>query len=235
MITSLLPAFDCLALAAFLALWIGYAVASERFGRSERSLSAMTSVYRVVWMRALCNRDNRVADSSLMGSLMHSVSFFASASVLMLGGVVALIGSGDRAWSVFQQMPMADADGGLVAFEIKLGLLACVFVYAFFHITWSLRQFNYCCLMLGAAPAVSDPQEAKDVFVHHAGRLQALAADSFNQGMRSYYFSLAMLTWFFSSALFVAATVAVVAVLYRREFRSKTFKALKGAMEAVER
>ena len=121
--------------------------------------------------------------------------------------------------------------GGQAVFEIKLWLLAVVFVYAFFQFTWSLGQFNYCCLMIGAAPGPSEDADTKAVFVRHAARLQELAADSFNRGLRAYYFALAMLPWFFSAQLFLLASVAVVAILYRREFRSKTFKALKGAME----
>ena len=67
----------------------------------------------------------------------------------------------------------------------------------------------------------------------HAARLNALAANSFNRGLRAYYFALAMMIWFFHAGAFVAATAAVVAVLYRREFRSKTLKALNAAVPPV--
>ena len=68
------------------------------------------------------------------------------------------------------------------------------------------------------------------MFAEHAARLNALAANSFNRGLRAYYFALALMTWFIHPAGMVAATVAVVAVLYRREFRSKTLKALNAAI-----
>jgi uncharacterized membrane protein len=45
-------------------------------------------------------------------------------------------------------------------------------------------------------------------------------------GLRSYYYSLALLMWFIHPYAFMAASAAVVAVLYRREFRSRTLKTL---------
>ncbi len=43
---------------------------------------------------------------------------------------------------------------------------------------------------------------------------------SSNFGLRSYYFGMAMLTWFISPWLFMVMSVGVVLVLYRREFHS---------------
>lgn len=181
-------------------------------------------------MRAMCDREVRVGDTTLVGNLMRSVSFFASATVLILGALVAVIGSGDRVYAVYRELPFADSSG-LGTFEIKLVLLACLFVYAFFQITWSLRQFNYSCVLIGSAPPVDATPSIKDEFAKHASMLQALAANSFNRGLRAYYFALAMLAWFIGPEAFVVASAVVVAVMYRREFRSKTVKGLRDALE----
>ena len=135
----------------------------------------------------------------------------------------------ERVHAVIQDLPQV-AESGPGVFEIKVLLLAGVFVYAFFQITWSLRQFNYCCVLLGAAPAPQADSARKDTFADHAGRLNALAAHSFNRGLRAYYFALAMMTWFIHAGVMVAATILVVAVIYRREFRSKSLKALNAAL-----
>ncbi|MEW5727947.1 MAG: DUF599 domain-containing protein [Pseudomonadota bacterium] len=116
-------------------------------------------------------------------------------------------------------------------FETKVVLLATVFVYAFFQITWSLRQFNYCCILIGAAPPTTAGDAEKDAYAAQAARLQGLAANSFNRGLRAYYFALAMLAWFAGPWAFLAATALVVAVLYRREFRSKTLKVLGATLD----
>ncbi|TAN55739.1 MAG: DUF599 family protein, partial [Magnetospirillum sp.] len=148
---TLLPPLDLAALAVFIVLWAGYTVFADRLTGQGHSLLAATARHRRTWMRNLCDRDVRVADSALLGNLMRSVSFFASASVLIMGGLVALLGAGERAYAVVRELPFVDASGR-GAFETKVVLLTGVFVYAFFQITWSLRQFNYCCVLLGAAP-----------------------------------------------------------------------------------
>lgn len=224
-----IPLLDIAAFVAFMALWVGYTVLAEHRSLLGRSLSAVNLRHRRTWMRRLCDRENRVADTSLLGNLMRSVSFFASASILVLGGLVAVMGAGERAYQVYQEMPFATASG-LEPFEMKLVLLALVFVYAFFQFTWALRQFNYCCILVGSAPEVGDEDAEKDSFATHSARLQSLAANSFNRGLRAYYFALAMMAWFVHAGAFLVAAALVTGILYRREFRSKSLKALTGAL-----
>jgi uncharacterized membrane protein len=59
-----------------------------------------------------------------------------------------------------------------------------------------------------------------------AGRVVGLAAETFNDGLRAYYFSFAAIAWFFSPVVFMAATLSVVYVLYQREFHSEVLKDL---------
>jgi uncharacterized membrane protein len=56
----------------------------------------------------------------------------------------------------------------------------------------------------------------------------ALAGESFNDGLRGYYFAIAGMTWFVQPALFMIATTVVVAVLYFREFHSSALHAIVG-------
>ncbi|MGE5514493.1 MAG: DUF599 domain-containing protein [Bacteroidota bacterium] len=226
-----IPLTDIAAFGAFITLWIGYTLLAEHRTLLGKSLSAVMVRHRRSWMRAMCDRENRVADTSLVSALMRSVAFFASASILVLGGLVALMGSGERAFAVYRELPFAGSSG-LEAFEMKVLLLALVFVYAFFQFTWCLRQFNYCCIIMGAAPSPADEDELKEVFASHAARLQSLAANSFNRGLRAYYFALAMMLWFVDVWVFLAAAAVVVAVLFRREFHSKSLSTLADTLGA---
>jgi len=226
-----LSGMDVIALLVSMVLWIGYSAVAGMPRFSRHSLAYTTEQLRVTWMRNMCDSDVRVGDASLMGNLMRSVAFFASASILVLSGLVALIGSGERAFEVFQTLPFHDRNGTIGQFETKAVLLICVFIYAFFQITWSMRQFNYTCIMIGAAPRPADSDADKDAFAKHAARLGALAAESFNMGLRAYYFALAMLSWFISSWLFIAASVMVVIITYRREFKSDSLHSLRHAVE----
>ena len=55
-----------------------------------------------------------------------------------------------------------------------------------------------------------------------------MAAETFNDGLRGYYFAFAALGWLFSPLVFALATAGIVYILYQREFRSEVLDALKG-------
>ena len=62
--------------------------------------------------------------------------------------------------------------------------------------------------------------EAQVRLAERAARVVSLAAHQFNQGLRTYYFGLAMLAWFINPWIFMLVTAGVVGVLYQREFHS---------------
>jgi uncharacterized membrane protein len=66
----------------------------------------------------------------------------------------------------------------------------------------------------------------RDAFADRAGRVVGMAAETFNDGLRAYYFAFAAIGWFFSPAIFALATLAVIIVLYRREFQSEVLAVL---------
>jgi uncharacterized membrane protein len=118
------------------------------------------------------------------------------------------------------------ARGSDELWEIKILVLIVIFIYAFFMFTWSLRQFNFVSILVGAAPLPGVGGDEFERFAIGAGRLTSLAGDSFNDGLRAYYFALAGMTWFVHPWALIIASPLVVLVLYWREFRSEALKAL---------
>jgi len=105
-------------------------------------------------------------------------------------------------------------------------LLVLIFVYAFFKLVWSLRQFNSTVIMIGAAPDVFDTDEELFSYANSLGIVLNRASRHFIEGMRGFEYALAALAWFIHPLLFVFATLLVSLVIYRREFASKTMKAM---------
>ncbi|MCU0969627.1 MAG: DUF599 domain-containing protein [Rubrivivax sp.] len=225
----LLPPLDWAALLLFFAGWIGYALFARRRSATRPSLLALTNRERRRWMLQTTWRDNRVIDGIVVQNLSTSPSFFASTTILIIGGLLAALSTADRASEVVASLPFAARTSAIV-FEIKLGLLTGIFVYAFFRFTWSLRQYTFGALLVAAAPAFDRwPGDAeREAFADRAGRVMGLAAETFNDGLRAYYMSFAVCAWFFSPWAFVAATAGVVWVLYRREFHSEVLAVLDG-------
>ena len=156
-----------------------------------------------------------------------SPSFFASTTILIIGGLLAVLG-GDKANDLVPDLPFAARTSTLI-FDMKLILMLGIFVYTFFRFTWSMRQYTFGSLLVAAAP---DAERflaeglSREDFADRAGRIVGLAAETFNDGLRGYYFAFAAIGWFFSPIVFMLATAGVAYILYEREFRSEVLSVL---------
>lgn len=221
-----LTAFDAAGLLWFFALWLGYQHYTVRVARDTPSLMSVMAQYRREWWSNMVERELRVIDTGILTNLSNSATFFASTTLFILGGLLALLGTTDKIVALVQGLPFHARVAGQ-PWELKILLLVGIFVYAFFKFTWALRQFGFSSVLVGAAPMVGDEtREEERQFIRRAARLSSLAADSFNYGLRAYYFGLAALSWFVSTGLFMVVTTWVVVVLYMREFRSPALRAL---------
>jgi uncharacterized membrane protein len=225
---------DLLAPLLYLTLWAGYAFVADDPRRGRSTLMNRMHQYRLVWLRRTLERDNRILDAQIANLLSQNISFFGSTAILIVGGLVAVLGAGEQVRGVLADLPLVAAASARL-WEFKVFLLIVTFVYAFFKFTWALRQFNYVAIMIGAAPLAGqgEPEEIER-FAERAARVASLAADHSNKALRAYYFGLAGLSWFINAWLFMALTVWVVLVLYRREFRSVTLAMLGAPDQPIE-
>lgn len=219
-------ALDVAALVWFVACAVGYAWFAD-YRRGSVGLMGATARHRLAWMERMLERESRIVDTTLVATMSNSVSFFAQTSIFILGGLIAMLGAQDRVREVLADVPFASASS-IAQWEAKIALLIIIFVFAFFKFTWSLRQFNYLVVLIGAAP-LNTRIGAREAAEHarRAARMSDLAVNHFNVGIRAYYFGLAALAWFVNPWLMIAASAWTVLVLWRREFRSNTLAALK--------
>lgn len=220
---------DWAAVVFFFAAWAGYASFAHRRSTSQPSVLAATNRERMRWMLQATRRENRVIDGVVVQSLSASPSFFASTTILIIGGLLAVLSSTERAAEIVREIPFA-ARSSLLVFDLKIVLLTGIFVYAFFRFTWSQRQYSFGAILVAAAPEHTQftGEEQRQAFADRAGRVVGLAAETFNDGLRGYYFAFAATAWFFSPWAMIAASVGVVFILYRREFRSEVLAVLNG-------
>ena len=228
-IISMLPWADWLALLVFFGLWLGYAWFARKGSERQQTLLAATNRLRQQWMLQATARDPRMLDGLITQNLSTTPSFFSSTSIIIIGGLFALLGTTDKAAELVREIPFAQPTPMLV-FEFKVLVLIGIFVYAFFRFSWSMRQYTFVALVIGAMPPPGDfasGQEDREALAERAGQLVGAAAETFNDGLRAYYFSFAAMAWFFSPLALVLATALVVLILYSREFRSDVLHVLR--------
>jgi uncharacterized membrane protein len=219
---------DAVALACFLVCWIGYTRFAKKRSATEVCLASVMHMYRVQWSRALLGRANRIADMSVIATFERNMAFFGSSSLIIVAGLLTLLGNVDAAIALFGTLPFATVQSTL-QWEAKLALLVVIFVYAFFKFSWAMRQIGFAAILIGAAPETQLEQvseQAQRDTSERIARVVSMAGHHFNFGIRSYYFALAVLAWFINPWIFVGATVLVVYVLYRREFKSSVLRTL---------
>lgn len=231
-LVAVLPWTDWAALVAFFSAWAGYIWFAHRRALTQPSILASTNRVRREWMLQTTYREVRVIDGVVLQNLSTSPSFFASTTILIIGGLLAVLGTSDKATEIVRDLPFA-ARTSVLVFDLKIVLLLGIFVYAFFRFTWSMRQYTFGALLIAAAPEAgqfieqgSDGEVRRQAFAKKAGGVVSMAAETFNDGLRAYYLSFAAVAWFFSPLIFVVATAGVVYVLYQREFRSDVLAVL---------
>ena len=220
---------DLFALLWFLVCWVGYSEYSRRRANDRPCLSNTLDLYREDWMRVMLKRENRISDASVVGNLERNGAFFASSCLLILAGIITALGYTQEVMEVFSTMPFGSLPSREI-WELRMVVLLVVFIYAFFKFTWSMRMYNFVSVLVGGAPPPGDKQTspaAREAFAQSAARVCNMAGDTFNLGLRSYYYALAVVAWFIHPVAFVAASTLVVFVLYRREFHSEALTALR--------
>lgn len=243
---------DLAGLLAWLLLWAGYQWWAGRPAQTRPNLNTAVRPLRRQWMRQAFERENRVTDAALVGNLMQSATFLASTTLLVIGGLLALLGTVEKGTDFVQSLPFAQKTGAVV-FELKTLVLVLVFVYALLRFTWSLRLFNLLNIVVGAygAPSTLQPRTADDMadrrpgiaqpavrasstevdpetLIRQGARLNELAGLHFTQGLRAYYYAVPILLWLVHPWLLVAGSVAITVLTYLMEFRSETVLALSG-------
>lgn len=218
---------DLVAVLWFFSLWIGYTLFAKRRAKVVSCLSYELRRKRTDWMQKMLLRDNKMADVGLISTLERNVTFFASSTLLILAGLLTAMASAEKLSLMLSNLvPWANFTEGSV--QLKLLLLTFIFVFAFFQFTWSLRQYGFCGVLIGAAPDGRELTiEEQQLYANRAAKVIDQAGHSFNYGLRAIYFSLSALAWFIDPILFMVAAVVVMLVMKQREFHSKVLKALQ--------
>ena len=211
---------DLFALGFFVLTWGAYAVLMEWTSHGGRGLNAYMHGYRDEWMQQMLRREMRMVDAQIMAALQNGTAFFASTSLLAVGGSLALLRSAEDVVRVVGDLPIGLASTRAV-WELKGIGLALIFVYAFYKFAWSYRLFNYAAILLGGTPPSEEADTAAaQAHIRRTAEMTTAAGRHFNRGQRAFFFALGYLGWFLSPIVLILSTAGVLVVMARRQYSS---------------
>jgi uncharacterized membrane protein len=118
---------DLLAFAWFIGAWIGYSLLIEKTPKGRSGLNALMNGYRDEWMERLLARDMRMVDAQVTAALQNGTAFFASTSLIAIGGALTLLRSTEQILTVVSALPFGVAASAEL-WEVKMVGLAIIFV-----------------------------------------------------------------------------------------------------------
>lgn len=203
-------------LGILVAAWLLSGWLIENPPASRPSVSRLMQDYRRDWMRTFVTRQPRIFDATLIDSLRQGTAFFASTSMIAIGGGVAMIGNASAVQGLTDALPLA---GRGPDFALRMLPVIGFLANALLKFVWAHRLFGYCSILMAAVP-----NDASDPLAFHraaqAAEINITAAKGFNRGLRSIYFALASLGWLLGPWGLLTGTLLAAAILLRREFAS---------------
>lgn len=222
---------DAAAAALTILLWLVIGRVIEHPPAARPSVSYLIQDYRREWMRQFLTRPSRIFDATIIDSLRQGTAFFASASMIAIGGGVALIGNPATIVGLAQDLTLPAPASDL---QLRVLLVIAFLSNALLKFIWSNRLFGYCAILMASAP--NDPDDP--LAAHRAAQaaeINITAAKSFNRGLRSIYFALGALGWLAGPYALIATTLVASGILLRREFASASRQIILDEVPATGR
>ena len=220
------------ALVVVFAMWWLYTPLLNLLGRG--TLNAQLHVVRLKWMLMLVHsrREHRTFDGIILGQISSAMSYFGSATLIVLVGFVGTLASINHVHASLTQMAFFPPIS-LGLFTVYFAAVTAIIARCFFSFTYGLRKLAYTLAMVGGLDeAPADTPQAK-VMVAQTAVVLTEAVKSMNSGIRGYYFAVAGFLLFAGPSISILATLAMSFLLYYRQGLSKEALAIDRYVKAL--
>jgi uncharacterized membrane protein len=225
---------NAIAVALIFGFWGFYGPILSLFGKG--SLNSQLHVVRMRWltMHQSIEREHRVFDAILLGHISGSVSYFGSATLLVLAGLVGTLVNVNAIYTVVQELSfLAPMTSSL--FTLYFVALTLILAMCFFAFTYALRKMSYTFALLGGLQQADGDTADSHIMTEQAAIVLTEAVRSINNGIRGFYYAVAALFLFVGPFISIVATVLITGLLIYRQMFSPTAIAIGKYVDAVKR
>ncbi len=225
---------EAAAIALIFALWGLYSPILSVFGKG--SLNTQLHAVRARWLQVHqgIEREHRVFDAIMLGHISSSVSYFGSATLLVLAGLVGTLANVNHIYLVTRDLKFL-APMSVELFTLHFAVFTLILALSFFAFTYALRKMSYTFAMLGGLQdAAAETPESK-IMVEQSATVLTEAVRSINTGIRGFYYAIAALFLFAGPAVCMAATLLITATLFYRQLFSPTAIAIGRYVDALNK
>jgi uncharacterized membrane protein len=221
-----------IALVLIFVMWTSYGPILRMLGRG--TLNEQLHAVRVRWMRQSLaqKRESRVFDGILLGHISGAMSFFGSATLIVLAGLVGTLASINRVYAALNELPFMPPIS-LELFTLYFATLTLIMAFSFFAFTYAIRKLAYTLAMIGALNEAPAHDSASQSMISQTATVLTQAVRSLNTGIRGFYYAVAALFLFVNPFVSIAMTLAVSFILYYRQGLSTEALAIERYVSAM--
>jgi len=238
-LTSYLPVDfelpEIVAVALIFGLWGFYSAILRVIGKG--SLNTQLHAVRLRWlqMHQGIDREHRVFDAILLGNISNSISYFGSATLIVLASLVGALVNVKTVYHVTRELHFLDTTQSAELFSLYFALLTLIMALCFFSFTYALRKMAYVLALLGGLQATPAHSAETRIMGEQAAVVLTECVRSINAGIRGFYYAIAALFLFAGPYVAIAATVFITGVLYYRQLYSPVAKAIARYVDALNK
>jgi uncharacterized membrane protein len=220
------------AVALIFAMWGLYGPVLNILGHG--TLTSQLHVVRLRWMNMMLHskRESRVFDGILLGQISSSMSFFGSATLIVLAGLVGALASINHVHASITEMAFFPPIS-LPMFTIYFAAITVIMALCFFSFTYAMRKLAYTLAMIGGLDEAPATTPQAQVMVSQTATVLTESLKSMNSGIRGFYFSVAGLFLFAGPTTSIIVTMLVSFLLYYRQGLSTEALAIERYVKAM--
>lgn len=183
------------------------------------TVQAVNRTARTLWVETFMNagKPDVIPVQTLRNSTM-AATFLASTAVLLIMGVLTLSTQAQGgSWRALNLYGASQPE----LWALKLIILLVDLLVAFFSFSMAIRIFNHVGFLINVPLELNH----QSITARHVAMHLNSAGKYYSIGMRAYYFCVPLVFWLFGPHFMVAATVALVFLLYKHDRAPKQMSA----------